>query len=447
MMFFYRLIMSGVAVILCSGLSIGLAHATELSSTRLPYHSSLKAASQEKKIRPSVKFTPVNSSPQNTYPIILVHGLAGFDDLYGFFQYWGGLTDIEKDLRKRGYHVYTADIGTFSSNWDRAVELYAQIKGGRADYGAAHAKKHGHDRYGRTYPGLYPEWGKVDEKTGKVNKVHLIGHSLGGQTVRTLVQLLEHGDKNESAFKKGVGLSPLFNHEQKSWVSSVMAISSPHDGSTLTYQIEEMMPKAQQLIAAFAAISGNRSFVDYDFKLDQWGLKRHPGEPFNDYMKRVCKSSIWKKTKDSSEWDTSLPGAIELNQWVQAQPQVYYFSVGTEQTYRSPFTGHEVPELLMNPAFYSFSFYMGKYTRNFDEMIVDKGWFKNDGMVNTRSMAGPTMGSTDLIVPYNGTPQIGKWNYLGTMKSYDHVDIIGMGIRDMRPWYRGMAALLASLPE
>jgi hypothetical protein len=31
------------------------------------------------------------------------------------------------------------------------------IKGGRVDYGQAHAEKYGHDRYGRTYTGVMPE--------------------------------------------------------------------------------------------------------------------------------------------------------------------------------------------------------------------------------------------------------------------------------------------------
>ena len=70
-----------------------------------------------------------------------------------------------------------------SSVWDRAVELFWQIKGGRVDYGAEHAARHGHARYGRKFAGLYREWDAA-------HPVHLIGHSMGGQTVRMLVQML-----------------------------------------------------------------------------------------------------------------------------------------------------------------------------------------------------------------------------------------------------------------
>ena len=44
-------------------------------------------------------------------------------------------------------------MSAFGSNYDRAVELYYYIKGGTVDYGAAHAAKYGHDRYGKTYAG------------------------------------------------------------------------------------------------------------------------------------------------------------------------------------------------------------------------------------------------------------------------------------------------------
>ena len=42
-----------------------------------------------------------------------------------------------------------ASVSAFGSNYDRAVELYYYIKGGRVDYGAAHAAKYGHERYGK----------------------------------------------------------------------------------------------------------------------------------------------------------------------------------------------------------------------------------------------------------------------------------------------------------
>lgn len=387
---------------------------------------------------------------QNHYPIVLVHGFAGFgrDELLGF-KYWGGLIDLQEDLRAHGYETYTAAVGPFSSNWDRAVELYTQIVGGRVDYGAAHAAEHGHERFGRTYPGLYPQWGQIDPATGQPFKIHLIGHSMGGQTIRLLAQLLAEGSAEERAATPPDQLSPLFNGERKPWIASITTISTPHDGTTLATGVDTFLPAAQEMIAFIAAVAGAANCELYDFKLDQWGLKRQPGESFSSYADRVWNSRIWHDTKDISAWDLSPEGARELNGWVKAQPDIYYFSVATEKTYRSWLTGHQIPELTMNPFWMPSSFFMGAYTHSADGMVtIDSGWWQNDGIVNTISMNGPKINSTDQIVPYTGTPQIGKWNYLGLKESYDHTDIIGLTIYyDVRNWYRSLADMLGALPK
>lgn len=387
---------------------------------------------------------------QNNYPIVLVHGFSGWgrNEMLGF-KYWGGFTDLQEKLVSDGYKTYTAAVGPFSSNWDRACELYAFIKGGRVDYGKAHAAKYGHARYGRTYPGLLPNWGEVDPSTGKTVKIHLIGHSMGGQTIRLLAQLLENGDPDEVATTPPNELSPLFNGQKKSWIHSITTISTPHDGTTLADAVNGMLPFAQQTVALVAAASGLcADDLVYDFKLDQWGLKRQPGETFASYANRVWNSSIWKSTRDISAWDLSPDGARDLNKWVKAQPDIYYFSYGTEATFRELITGHEIPELSMNPIFVPFALHMGAYTRNVpDRVVIDSNWWKNDGVVNTCSMSGPHTGSRDTIVNYNGQAQPGRWHYLGLMESTDHMDIVGIGtLWSPTSWYRNLASLLASLP-
>ncbi|WP_240903765.1 esterase/lipase family protein [Chengkuizengella sediminis] len=381
----------------------------------------------------------------NHDPIILVHGLVGWgrDEFLGF-RYWGGLVDIEEDLKDYGYETYTAAVGPFSSNWDRACELYAQIKGGTVDYGEAHSAQHGHEQYGRTFTGFLPEWGEINPDTGIQNKVHLVGHSLGGQTIRVLIQLLEEGDMQERELTDPDQLSPLFNNGQTSWINSVLTISSPHDGTTTTRFIDGFFPMTKDFIALAASLSGKKDNIFYDFKLDQWGLKRAPGESWESYAERVYNSSIWDDTKDTAEWDVSPEGASELNSWVLAQPDTYYFSVSSEQTYPSIWTGYHKPELFMNPIFYLTGGFLGKYTES-GEFDIDSDWWKNDGVVNTNSMDGPTLDSSDEIINYNGVPEKGKWNYLGEFTSTDHIDVIGIGFYEVRDWYRSIADLLGSL--
>ncbi len=320
---------------------------------------------------------PFTSTRQNVYPIVLVHGLGGFgrNELYGY-RYWGGLTDIQQDLDSLGYTTYTASIGPFSSNWDRACELYAQIKGGTVDYGQAHADKYGHARYGRTYPGIYPQWGEANVANGTVNKLHFIGHSMGGPTARTLAQLLEQGSPDEQATASQGPVSPLFQGGKQGWIESVFTISSPHNGATLTALVENTLPLALQMIALLAAVQGDDQLIDYDFGLDQWGLVRQPGESISDYIDRVSQSKIWQSTKDNAEWDVSPDGAVALSGWVRAQPDIYYFSVSNEQTFKNIITGHQDPDPDMNPVFIPFSFYMGSHTSHKSgHVIIDSTWW------------------------------------------------------------------------
>jgi triacylglycerol lipase len=369
----------------------------------------------------------------NEYPIILVHGVLGFgrEELFGF-KYWGGFVDLELELRAAGYETYTAAVGPISSVWDRACELYACIKGGRVDYGEAHARRFGHDRYGRIYPGLYPQWGEVDPVTGETRKIHIIGHSLGGPTGRTLIQLLEQGDKGN-----------------KSWVCSLTTISSPHDGTTAVYRYDWDQSLVKALFTYMISISSSSPDLYYDFKLDQWGLTRRPGEEFSEYRDRVLCSDIWSQSKDTAYWDGSPEGAMELNRWVRAQPTVYYFSWATEATYRDPLGGTQVPEIGMPGAIASIARFVGSYSPQAgSDLPIDSSWWQNDGIVNTKSMDGPKLGSSDGIHPFTGTPVPGRWNYMGLLESIDHLDIVGIPTADddLKNWYLSLAALLASLP-
>ena len=143
----------------------------------------------------------------NRYPMVFVHGYNGWgsgEGLNGLLPYWGATTgDLMKHLIFKGYDCYSASVGPVSSAWDRACELYAQLTGTTVDYGEVHSKKSGHKRFGRTYTKpLFDGW---DES----KKVHLIGHSFGGTTIRLLTHLLTNGCEEEVT-ASGEDVSPLF---------------------------------------------------------------------------------------------------------------------------------------------------------------------------------------------------------------------------------------------
>ncbi|PFK31181.1 lipase [Bacillus cereus] len=390
--------------------------------------------------------THAEEEKKNSNPIILVHGFTGWgrDELLGV-KYWGGGHDIQENLKRDGYTVHTAAVGPLSSNWDRACELYAQINGGTVDYGTAHAEKHGHDRYGRTYTGFIPNWSET-------NKVHLVGHSMGGQTIRTLVQLLKEGNQDEREYVKqhaDVKISPLFQGG-KSYVHSVTTLATPHNGTTLA-DGSLLFPAVKQLLVATAGIGENNNLALYDFKLDQWGIKKKAGESFYQYSNRVLNSSILKDTKDISQWDLSTDGAKELNGWVKAQPDVYYFSYSGHATQAAPITGLHFPHITMNKTLMGNAVFLGSYARyEQDRPFIDSSWWQNDGVVNTSSMVGP---ATDTIINNNGVPVLGKWNHVGMKQNWDHLDMVGLsvsdslGFSDINAFYREIAAKLSNLPK
>ncbi len=103
------------------------------------------------------------------YPIVLVHGMFGFDSIAGV-NYWYG---IAENLRKDGAKVYTTQVPALNSTIARGEALLPQI--------AAIAAVHG--------------------------KVNLVGHSHGGPTARYIAKV------------------------RPDLVASVTSVGSPHKGS------------------------------------------------------------------------------------------------------------------------------------------------------------------------------------------------------------------------
>ncbi|MGN7721687.1 esterase/lipase family protein [Chitinophaga sp. 22620] len=379
-------------------------------------------------------------------PVIMVHGFGGISpgDMMDQYRYWGGWDNIPQFLTESGYPAFAAKVGPLSSNWDRAVELYYYIKGGQVDYGKFHSGKAGHTQLkGRYYPGIYPEW---DED----HPVHLLGHSMGGLTVRKLVTLLEQGDAAE---RQDPGHTEIFSGGKTGWVKSVTTISTPHNGATLAYILEDgYIPFVRQLITSVAALAGIFPGVDkiYDFSLEQWGLEQEPGESWLAYAKRVEQSNIWQ-TEDYSGHDVTPEAALERRAAEPDSKNVYYFSISTKASLRGLITGWEYPRLDMFPAVMPIAFPvpvlmgLGNYTRNSGKVVIDAKWWPNDGAANVYGMSGP---EGSILKEYDARQPLekGVWNHIGMYNGYDHFDVIGIGYwQSVRPFYTNIAKLLAEV--
>lgn len=108
------------------------------------------------------------------YPIVLCHGMAGFDELFGVYEYFFG---IPAALRDGGAKVYVTHVSQFNSTEQRCLQLLPQIENIVAISGA-----------------------------GRVN---LIGHSHGGLDVRCIAAL------------------------RPDLVASVTTVGTPHKGADL----------------------------------------------------------------------------------------------------------------------------------------------------------------------------------------------------------------------
>ena len=146
---------------------------------------------------------------QTRYPIVLVHGLLGFDSLLGTYDYFYGLPN---ELRSSGAKVYVANVSSTNFTETRGEQLIRYLDSLRAASG--------------------------------VQKFNLIGHSHGGPTVRYVAAV------------------------RADLVASVTTIGAPHTGSKTADGLSTLAPPGsarEALIAGLVtALSNFIEFLSHD---------------------------------------------------------------------------------------------------------------------------------------------------------------------------------------
>ncbi|KAH7029930.1 Alpha/Beta hydrolase protein [Microdochium trichocladiopsis] len=295
--------------------------------------------------------------PSKDVPIVFVPGFSGWGSpLFGAVNYWGGIENIPQILAKAGHTVILAPVGPLSSNWERACELYAQLRSSRftqynletneiegkpevidVDYGDVFPIRHRYERE----PQEWRNW-KWDENS----PAHFICHSQGGTTVRYLLHLMEHCTENS---KQTLPHPEYFDTPRRSkWAISVPTVGTPHRGTTVVDALWNLsrhldLPEQTRLLGRLFAVL---SFEDqhrrtYDLQLDHWGIKRgtrrNRNETFSEMRERL-ESSIWQanpgpvrrwiESNHNALYDNSVMGVNELNEkTIPTSNDVYYFSL------------------------------------------------------------------------------------------------------------------------
>lgn len=399
-------------------------------------------------VPPEDKSGPVD----RTYPYVFVHGLFGWgrdEGINGDLPYWGATScDLIKNITEEGYECYAASVGPFSSNWDRACELYAQLTGNVVDYGEAHAKEHGHARFGRTYSEpMIKNWGEVGED-GLVNKINLVGHSFGGNTVRLLLALLDQGAPEEMRMS-GNKVSSLFTGGKSNWVNSLTAICSPNNGSSLYYWGEILNVTDLIFAVAFmwAGIWGNSKINGYfDFHLEQFGLTNVPGQKPTTASRLMALYKVMHAEYDNVAYDLSPDGCKVMNDRIDISDDVYYFSYAFNTTEQIPYIHNQIaiPSTLV--ILRPFAYMMGMYFHNIvSDIPIDKTWLPNDGLVSVASAKYPFDEPHKDYDP--DSIEQGVWNVM-PLSTGDHGNAIGIGVSEEQTmeFYNGIIGMIESLP-
>jgi triacylglycerol lipase len=140
------------------------------------------------------------SYAKTKYPIVLAHGMAGFDELFGVYEYFYGIPDYMED---KGATVFTTQVSQFNSTEARGEQLIDQIE-------------------------------TIVAITGKP-KVNLIGHSHGGLDVRYVAAT------------------------RPDLVASVTSVGSPHKGADLADYLSDNVESGgfgEAVLAFFAESLG-----------------------------------------------------------------------------------------------------------------------------------------------------------------------------------------------
>lgn len=370
------------------------------------------------------------SSFATDYPYIFVHGMGGWapeNEFYSMSPYWGGGlwlsdNDLIKTLNEQGVEAYAPAVGPLSSAWDRVCELYAQLTGTTVDYGEAHSKAHGHDRYGFTYEPIMGESWNLEDK------INLVGHSFGGATVRLFTSLMAYGSEEEIA-ATGNETSELFKGGHDC-VHSCITLSAPHNGTQVSNMLYDLTGPYYIIVMLYNLIGATlgNDFLVFSLQMGHFGITPKQGEKRTKFS--FDNINNYYRSGDNCYYDMTLRGAAELNSKIKLSENTYYYSYSTAAT-NTDCTGKQLINRTVTPIFYISSLMLRiSEGKTYDGVTIEGDWAVNDGIVPLKSARYPlcdeaTALSYEESIASGKAIESGRWYYMPTLEGTDHFDFCG----------------------
>lgn len=139
---------------------------------------------------------------ETEYPIVLAHGMSGFDSLFGVVDYWPGIVGA---LEKDGAEVFVTEVSQFNDTAVRGQQLLTQVE-------------------------------EIVAITG-ADKVNLVGHSHGGLDIRWVAA------------------------QRPDLVASVTSVGSPHQGAELADFVQGVLVEGSLSETVLAGLAGGLGSV------------------------------------------------------------------------------------------------------------------------------------------------------------------------------------------
>lgn len=220
---------------------------------------------------------------------------------------------------------------------------------------------------------------------------------------------------------------------------SLTAVSAPHNGTTFIEKCDISTDVVTNFMYNLGASLGVTKFKGvYDLQLEHFGIYQKDGETDLEYLIRVLNDKKFMSHNDNAIYDLTIDNALKINDGIEIQDNVYYFSVTGDATHYSKVTKTELPNanmfVLLKPFAQMMGGYYDKYTPG--GVYIDRSWLPNDGMVNVVSGLYPIDSNFNCLkndgsqgyVIYDGYSakhfKTGVWNVLPT-QPYDHLSIVG----------------------